>query len=47
MKPGILSEYSDEIFCEDKYTNIDTPIHLFRIGGYLDDKLLSFLEQNN
>jgi hypothetical protein len=37
-------EYSDEIFGEDKYTNIDTPHDLFRIGGYLDDKLLS-LEQ--
>ena len=34
-------EYSDEMFGEDRYTDIDTPHDLFRIGGYPDDKLLS------
>jgi len=34
-------EYSYETFGEDKYTDIDTPHDLFRIGGYPDDKLLS------
>lgn len=45
-------EYSDEMFGEDRYTDIDTPHDLFRIGGYPDDKLLSlqqtmqFIERN-
>ena len=45
-------DYSDEMFGEDRYTDIDTPHDLFRIGGYPDDKLLSlqqtmeFIERN-
>lgn len=45
-------EYSAAMFGEDRYTDIDTPWDLFRIGGYPDDKLLSleqtmkFIERN-
>lgn len=45
-------EYSEEIFGEDRYTDVDTPHDLFRIGGYPNDKLLSleqaliFIEKN-
>lgn len=53
-------EHPDDIFEEDwqdahieeKYTDIDTPHDLFRIGGYPEDKLLSlkqtmeFIEKN-
>lgn len=33
--------FSEEKYGDDRYTNIDTPHDLFRIGGYPDDKLLS------
>jgi hypothetical protein len=42
--PSDTCEYSDEVFGEDLYTDIDTPHDLFRIGKYCEDKLLS-LEQ--
>lgn len=34
-------EYSEETFGEDRYTDVETPHDLFRIGSYADDKLLS------
>lgn len=34
-------EYSDEVFGENLYTDIDTPHDLFRIGRYQEDKFLS------
>jgi hypothetical protein len=45
-------DYSQEMFDEDRYTDIDTPHNLFRVGSFPDDKLLSlqqtmeFIEQN-
>ena len=42
--PSDTCEYSDEKFGDDRYTDIDTPHDLFRIGSYPGDKLLS-LEQ--
>jgi hypothetical protein len=45
-------EYSSEMFGEDRYTDIDTPHDLFRIGCFPEDKLLSleqtleFIERN-
>ena len=50
--PSDTCDYSEEMFGEDKYTDIDTPYDLFTIGGYPDDKLLSleftlkFIETN-
>lgn len=40
--PSDTCEYSIEMFGVDKYTDIDTPHDLFRIGRYPDDKLLSY-----
>ena len=40
--PTDICEYSDIMFGDDRFTDIDTPHDIFRIGGYPDDKLLSF-----